>query len=188
MEKLPYKNAWESARDQRLEELREVERRAGIGVEAEQLSYRGNYENCLAIRDLYFGVSDTALTCELIQKWCAYEQAIIDDLENDVSEAARRVERLKEDGGSKWWVHAAVWGVILVALGAGLFGVYGAIGGALGGYFLGKGVVADGQRRHREELRDARQNLRLQRRDLREYRSDGRNWFTGSEAESGQPE
>lgn len=92
-------------------------------------------------RNAYFSVNDTALRIQLIEARRRVDEELNRSYESDVV-LARRTEAAAEAKLKDMpWTMAAVVAVAAVGVGYWIFGLVGAIGGALGGFFLGQGVV-----------------------------------------------
>ena len=139
------------------------------------------------VRKIYFALVDVKLRRELIharrQLHLAYE-----DLNHENLRASQEnLERVKR--GAEWvpWMFAAIMAIICVALGAKYFGLYGAIAGAVGGFFAGQGIAASKRREQADEIRDAESEVAQARDGIREHQLTP-HWFAATEEESGEPD
>ena len=94
-------------------------------------------------RDAYFPVKDIGLRKKLITAQRVVESRLRQSLEEDIIAANREVSIAAAKVQRQPWGKAALLGMGAVALGYWVFGIVGAIGGAIGGFFLGQGVIAE---------------------------------------------
>lgn len=93
-------------------------------------------------RDAYFSVKNKEARKKLIAAQRKVEGRLRRSLEEDVIRANREVALAAAKAQQQPWGKAALAGIGAVALGYLVFGIVGAIGGAVGGLFLGLGVVS----------------------------------------------
>lgn len=108
-------------------------------------------------RTAYFSVSDVGLRKELISACRRLESVVRKSYEDEVAEAERGLQ--EEKRSAEPWLTAAVVGVVAVGVGHGLFGVSGALAGAVGGAFLGMGLISDERRQIRRRVEEAERRL-----------------------------
>lgn len=106
-------------------------------------------------RDAYFSVEDLALRKRLIAIQRKIERQVRRSFEADVVAANRAVNAAKAKASQQPWTTAALFAVGAVGVGYWLFNVVGAIAGAVGGFFLGQGLIAEARNRANGELEQA---------------------------------
>jgi hypothetical protein len=119
-------------------------------------------------RDTYFSVSDLELRKRLIATQRKIEAQILRCFEADVLKATQTLNAVKGRAGNEPWGIAAAISAGMVAIGFTLFGLPGAIGGAVAGFFVGQGTVAKAKREVATEISLAVESLDLQKRSLAE--------------------
>ena len=153
------------------DELRALEERAGIAKKVEDAQLGPLIPNLEAtpdeyfretedyarrkVRKLYFGVEDLDLRKALIAKRRECERMHADHLNNELRRAQQALAKAQRRVYSLPWAWAGCLAVIWVAAGAALFQLYGAIAGALVGFFSGQGVIARARSQRTEEVRAA---------------------------------
>lgn len=120
-------------------------------------------------RDAYFSVKDIALRKKLIATTRKWEHCQKRSIEEDIAAANRAVSIARAKAQRQPWSMAALLGVASVAVGYWLFGLVGAIGGALAGFFLGQGVIASSRNHANEELADRTSHLEDVQKDKAEH-------------------
>ena len=93
-------------------------------------------------RDAYFSVEEKVLRKKLITAQRQVESRLRRSLEEDIIKANREVAVATAKVQQQPWSKAALVGVGAVALGYWVFGIAGAMAGAVGGFFLGQGVIS----------------------------------------------
>ena len=93
-------------------------------------------------RDAYFSVKNKETRKKLVAAQRKVESRLRRSLEEDVIRANREVSLAAAKAQQQPWGKAALVGVGAVALGYWVFGIVGALGGAVGGLFLGLGVIS----------------------------------------------
>jgi hypothetical protein len=106
-------------------------------------------------RDAYFTVRDIEVRKELIAATRKLEQSIRESFDEDVIAANREAAAAAAKAQNQPWGKAALLGMSLVAVGYWAFGIAGAIGGAVGGFFLGQGLIAQTRNAASAELAQA---------------------------------
>lgn len=119
-------------------------------------------------RDAYFSAKDVTLRKRLIAASRKVESRYRQSLEEDFIAANRAVSTARAKTQRQPWGKAAVFGVGAVAIGYWAFGMVGAIAGAVGGFFLGQGVVAESRNEANEELAQASAELEQVQKDKAE--------------------
>lgn len=110
-------------------------------------------------RGAYFSVEDMKLRKRLIAAQRAVESRVRLSCEEDVFAANRAVSIAAEKARRQPWFMAALCGMGVVALGYWVFGIVGAIAGAVGGYFVGQGVIAEARNETNVALAQASSEL-----------------------------
>jgi hypothetical protein len=182
-------------------ELTELEKRAGIDKQVESALLGPMFPNLEAspdeyfkdveyharrkVRKLYFAVEDIGLRKVLIAKRreCdtaaeAHWQEIITQERKTLAAATRKADSLP-------WLQAGSYGVLFVALGSYFFHIYGAIGGALLGFFLGQGMIAQARTFNATAMREAQEQLDQSLETERQRRATP-DWFNAGEARTGE--
>lgn len=93
-------------------------------------------------RDAYFSVKNKEARKKLIIAQRKVESRLRQLFEEDVIQANREISLAAAKAQQLPWGKATFIGVGAVALGYWVFGIVGAIGGAIGGLFLGLGVIS----------------------------------------------
>jgi hypothetical protein len=182
-------------------EMAELEKRAGIEQKADSARLGPLFPNLehspdeyfkdvesharRGIRRLYFGIEDLGLRKELIAKHRECDRALEIKWQSDIQAARQKLAIAQRRATSLPWLGAGSLAVLCVAIGAYFFQVYGAIGGALMGFFLGHGNIASHRHTRAEEVRTAQAELDEQ------LETDRKNaatpdWFNRSEERSGE--
>jgi hypothetical protein len=116
-------------------------------------------------RDAYFSVQEVALRKKLIAAQRKIEIHIRQSFEIDIAAANRAVSVATARTRNQPWTKAAVMAVGAVAVGYWAYGLVGAIAGAVGGAFLGQGVLSEARNNANAELEHAAQELEQARKD-----------------------
>jgi hypothetical protein len=111
------------------------------------------------IRELYFAVHDVALRKALIAKVREEENLNVRFWQEELSDAAAR-HRAAQATGTRWWIVASLCGVFAVVLGFSLFGIIGAMGGLLVGYFSGRSLEHSFRRARESAIAIAEEELK----------------------------
>lgn len=111
-------------------------------------------------RDAYFSVRNMDLRKKLIAAQRNIERCIDQRHDADVIEAETALQTASAKQGSVPWLVAGFWALVSVALGAWQWGVIGAIGGAVFGYFLGNSIVAEANKKAASEVSEAQETLK----------------------------
>jgi hypothetical protein len=138
-------------------------------------------------RDAYFSVQEVALRKKLIAAQRKIESHIRQSFEADIAAANRAVSVAKARTRNQPWTKAAVIAVGAVAVGYWAYGLVGAIAGAVGGVFLGQGVLSEARNNANAELEQAAQELEQARKDQAQ-RSLWPECFSRSEEITGERE
>lgn len=193
-------------------ELIEIETRAGIADQAEQIrstppNYIGAWQSrgdstaqheaeeeaeasnrvwrAQEIRKLYFAVSDLELRTALIAKDREWEKIICNWLQGELSDARRALAAAKLSHRD-WWLWASVTGVLLISLGAQApDSTPGAMAGLLVGYFNGRRLEANAARARADAICAAEQLVDEAQSDWNRVR-DQKPVFSSLEQQTGQ--
>ena len=138
-------------------------------------------------RDAYFSVPDAELRKKLIAAQRKIENHIMGSYETDIAAANRAVLVATAKTRNEPWVKAAAFAVGAVAVGYWAFSLVGAIAGAIGGFFLGQGVLSEAKNEAIIELEQATQELEQARKDQAQ-RSLWPECFSRSEEITGERE
>ena len=162
-----------------------LEERAGIGEEMRRIrdiqpSYLGIYdiedpaENMAAfeavnaatgsrklrkLREVYFSVADLDLRKQLIANQREQHKLTLEFFREEVAEAHRKLAEAQRSGAN-WWIVASIPGLACIAAGYGLFGIPGALGGALVGLFAGRQTEHNAKRNRDEAVAAAEEILK----------------------------
>jgi hypothetical protein len=123
------------------------------------------------IRKVYLNVKDPEIRKQLIQKERKAEKLQAQSFEADVYKARSELNKIKETAGRNWHYTAAGTAALMVAGGYGLFNVPGAIGGAIVGYFLGRGIEENTRKDRERLIANAENNLQDLERTWRSIKS-----------------
>jgi len=104
-------------------------------------------------------VNDKDLRKKLIAAQRKVESHIRRSVEEDIIKANREVTVAKAKVQQQPWGTAALVGIGAVALGYWVFGIAGAIAGAVGGFFLGQGVISQARNEANALLAQTSQDL-----------------------------
>jgi hypothetical protein len=138
-------------------------------------------------RNAYFAVQDVALRKQLISAERELDVQLERSFEADMAVAKSAVLAATAQGNSQPWGKAAGVAVAAVAFGYWVYGLVGAIAGAVGGFFIGQGVVAEAKARARATLEQAKQELEQLRKE-KELRALHPPMFSHSEQRTGERE
>ena len=203
------------ALQQRWKDLHELERQAGIGHAADKaregpLFPRGAFSDApfgsdewqqireeedadnerytrYGIRRAYFSVADIDQRKALIEGQREIHSAWQEMVREGVVEAEGKLTAAKNRGGASAHAWAAFSGAGYVVIGWAVFGLVGAIGGAVAAYFLGQQKIEEAGRRRQKAVAGAEAELK----DANEGCKKVLNTapiFTRSEARTGQAE
>jgi hypothetical protein len=111
------------------------------------------------LRTLYFAVPDGNLRKELIARHREEGDLPLRFWREEVSDAARRLTAA-QSAGKHWWVAASVCGIGRLGLGFYLFGMVGALGGLIVGYFSGRSLEQSALRTRQTAVEEAERELR----------------------------
>lgn len=138
-------------------------------------------------RDAYFSVQELALRKKLIAAQRKIDNHVMRSFEADIAAANHAVSIATAKMQNQPWTKAAAIAVGAVAVGDWTFGYVGAIAGAVGGFFLGQGVVSAAKSSAIIEVNQATQELK----DARKERGQRSLWpecFSQSEEITGERE
>jgi small-conductance mechanosensitive channel len=194
--------------------LVELETRAGIAETAEKLrteppNYLGIYDaaeresdeqreletaeerfheerTTRRLRDLYFTVTDAEFRKELIAKDREAGRLNLRFWQEELSDATSKL-RAARSAYKYWWVWASICGVVLIGFGAFFFGLIGAFGGLLVGYFIGRSMELSALRERERATADAERELKEAEQTWNEVRNQPQT-FSRREAKTGEPD
>lgn len=138
-------------------------------------------------RDAYFSVQDVELRKRLITAQRKIDSYVMRSFDADIAAANHAVSVATTKTQSQPWTKAAVFAVGAVAIGYWVFGLVGAIAGAVGGFFLGQGVISEAKSNAIAEINQATQELENARKE-RAQRSLWPECFSSSEEITGERE
>jgi hypothetical protein len=183
------------------DQLRALEERAGIAAKVEDASLGSLFPDLKAsadqyfmetedyarrkTRDLYFGVQDEPLRKQLIAKRRECDRFHEATLHGQVKRAHQALAKARQRATSLPWLWAGCIAAFCVALGAWYFQLYGAIAGALVGFFAGQGLIASARNERAEKLRTAQADLDEEQKTVREVGLQP-DWFNANEERTGK--
>ena len=135
-------------------------------------------------RDAYFPVENIELRKKLIAAQREVESRLRRSLEEKIVRVNREIAVATAKAQQQPWAKAALVGVGAVALGYWVFGIAGAIAGAVGGFFLGQGVISQARNEANGLLAQASGDLEQAQKDKTEN-SQMTDFFSQAEAISG---
>jgi hypothetical protein len=157
------------------DELAELEKRAGIAEKVEDANLGPMFPNLDAtpdeyfkdvadharrrIRNLYFKLEDSGLRKEMIRKQLAIDAAAGEYWKNKVIAERENLAAAQRRASSLSWTWAGCFAALCVAVGAYFFKLYGAIAGALMGFFFAQGMLESQRNAHAEAVRAAQESL-----------------------------
>lgn len=137
------------------------------------------------LRQHYFAVPDIEQRKILIMARRMPRRLVCEALQHELDVARHSLQTAKHTAHAKPWLIGTTASVIAVLLGGGLAGLYGALAGVVGGFFLGKWLVDNSHKRILRQTKsgqwdvDSLSNLLLACRRAPE-------WFSESEENSGE--
>jgi len=137
------------------------------------------------VRKLYFSLEDVALRKQLIAKRRLFDSLCDADRKKDVATARQNLTDKQKAAGSLSWGWAGSIAVLCVASGGYFFQIYGAIGGALMGFFLAQGFLAQQRNTGAQEVHAAQEELDEALKTERENEATP-DWFNASEERTGE--
>ncbi len=117
------------------------------------------------VRDAYFSVQDVKLRKRLIAAQRKIDSHVMRSFEADIAAANHAVSIATTKVHNERWIKAAGFAVGAVAIGYWAFDLVGAIAGAVGGFFLGQGVVSEAKSNAIAEVKQATQELEIARKE-----------------------
>jgi hypothetical protein len=155
--------------------------------EAEKAEERFHEERTTRrLRDLYFKVSDLELRKELISKDREEGSLALRFYQEELSDAAGRLETARSVHGH-WWIWASILGTVFLGLGFQFFGLIGALGGLLVGYLNGRRMEHEAIRAREIAIADAERDLKEAQDTWNEVRNQPQ-MFSRREAQTGEPD
>jgi hypothetical protein len=110
-------------------------------------------------RDAYFSITNMELRKQLIATQRLVESRLRQSLQQDIIAANREVLMATAKVQRQPWGKAALFSIGAVAIGYWVFGIVGAISGAVCGFFLGQGVISEARNEANAELAQASNDL-----------------------------
>ena len=110
-------------------------------------------------RDAYFSVQEVELRKKLIAAQRKIDSHVMRSFEADIAAANHAVSIATAKMHNQPWTKAAVIAVGAVAVGYWAFSYVGAIAGAVGGFFLGQGVISEAKSKAIIEVNQATQEF-----------------------------
>lgn len=185
------------------DQLQALEERAGIAKKAEDARLGPMFPNLDAtpdeyfrdaedlarrkMRRLYFAVEDLDLRKELIRKRREFDRERKAHLQGELAKTRQALTEAEKQERALPWLQfrAGCVAALFVAVGAYFFQLYGAIGGALIGFFAAQGLIANARTALATAVRVAQAELDLELEGAREIdlRPD---WFNASEERTGE--
>ena len=138
-------------------------------------------------RDAYFSVQEVELRKKLIASQRKIDSHVMRSFEADIAAANHAISIATAKMQNQPWAKVAVFAVGAVAIGYWAFGLVGAIAGAVGGFFLGQGVISEAKSTAIIEFNQVTQELE----DARKERAQRSLWpecFSRSEEITGERE
>lgn len=138
------------------------------------------------VRDAYFSVQDLRQRRQLIATRRACEREFEGNVRAGIAESKTELAKATAHAESrKPYVMAAFTGLIAVALGSLLFGKYGAIAGAVVGFFMGQATLSKQQRKMAKVVQSVQAELDVK---LKDQRNEGIKpaWFNSTEEHTGE--
>lgn len=129
---------------------------ARIQMQEEEYSH-DNYRR--KIRKIYLNIKDLEIRKQLIQKERKAGKLQAQWFEAEVYKARQELNKIKESAGKNWYYMAAGTAILAIAGGYGVFNIPGAIGGALVGYFLGRGIEENARKDRERSITNAENNV-----------------------------
>jgi hypothetical protein len=138
------------------EEIDALEKQAGIYEQAKEArdSLYGQEDK---IRRLYFAIPDQELRRKIMEKEWECNGYEFDLALSQVRAMETKIAKIRSEGN--WYLKAIAASIIAVAIGNQSYGVAGAIGGAMTGFFFGMGIKEEETRNKKERIRDANEEL-----------------------------
>jgi hypothetical protein len=135
-----------------------------LGIDGEKVSSDEyfadeHYGTRRRVRQVCFGVEDVELRKKLIKIDRAINKKFEQHIEADLREAQSEVAKVKALVGRQPWGMAAVIAIASVAIGYQVYGMVGAIAGAVGGFFVAQGTVMNKEREAAAALEQAENDL-----------------------------
>jgi len=138
------------------------------------------------IRALYFGVADVALRKELIAKDREEGELALAFWQVGMTDAARKLSAARTTG-KRWWLATSALGTGFIAIGFYLFGIIGALGGLIVGYFCGRNMEQSALQARQSAIAEAEKEVKEAEQDWDKARNEPQT-FSRREAGSGEPD
>src|SRR5450631_1734756 len=183
------------------DQLRALEEHAGIAKQVEDAQLGPKFPNLDAtpdeyfresedyarrkVRQLYFAVEDLELRRELIRKRRECDRAHKGHLQVELAKTRQKLTDAQKQAQTLPWLRAGCLAAVFVAIGAYFFQLYGAIGGALIGFFAAQGAIANARTAAADKVRVAQADLDQELTDMGEIDLCP-DWFNASEERTGE--
>lgn len=111
------------------------------------------------LKEAYYAVADFELRKKLIATTGKLDHLYLKKCELDVSSAREEMSNALDQSNRQPWLLAAATTLTSIVLGQWVYGLVGAIGGAIGGFFLGLWIVSFTKKEESEAIRKANHSL-----------------------------
>lgn len=138
------------------------------------------------LRDLYFRVPDVELRKQLISQDREEGDTALRYFQQELTAAARNLDTARSARGD-WWAWAAFWGIIVIGGAYYFFGLVGALGGLLVGYFNGRHMEREASHARATAVVEAERELKEAKETWDRVRNEPQN-FSQREAITGEPD
>lgn len=135
-------------------------RPAGVGKQQASYDYVSSRIGKVRrkLREAYFAVPDVEQRKTLIMARRMPRRLVCDVLQNELNAVRHQLQAAKHTAHGKPWMMGAAASIGMVLLGAALAGLYGALAGAVGGFFVGKWLVDDSHKKLARKLKVVQQD------------------------------
>jgi len=137
------------------------------------------------LREVYFAVPDVEQRKVLIMARRMPRRLVCDVLQNELNAVRHQLQTAKHTAQGKPWMIGAAVSIGMVLLGGALAGLYGALAGAVGGFFVGKWLVDDSHKKLMRKLKLVQQDADSLANLLQVCRR-APDWFSEAEENSGE--
>jgi len=138
------------------------------------------------LRDLYFSISDLEFRKRLISHDREAGDIALRFFQQELADAARNLD-IARSAHNHWWVWAAFWGSLIIGSAYYFFGLIGALGGLLLGFFNGRHMEQGASRARETAVIDAERELQEAQAMWDGVRNEPQN-FSQREARTGEPD
>lgn len=137
------------------------------------------------LRQHYFAIPDPEQRKILIKARRMPRRLVCEVLQNELNTARHALQTVKHTAHAKPWLIGATVSVAAVLLGGSLAGLYGALAGMVGGFFLGKWLVDNNHKRIMRQTKSAQWDVDSLSNLLQACRR-APEWFSEAEEHSGE--